>query len=700
MKSKHISDQSVCKVHPRLISQESKDRMDAHIGSERPSAPEAAAASGAQGGSEFDVLLSPLKVGGITLRNRVVFGPHGTGFGTDGNVPERLVAYQRERARGGVGLVILEATAIDESPIGVTGGLFHMRNIDDRVLPSYRRVADVVHAEGARIFCLLSHSGRVNTMGANGAPPKAPSPLPMDRTRDIPHELEIDEIAAIVQQFAAAARRCREGGLDGVSLSFAHGNLVQEFLSPESNHRTDEYGGSEENRLRMAREVLQACREAVGPDFILGIRFSADELVADGYHLEDGVRYAKLFQEWGKLDFIDVSAGTNASMWSRSKHYPTIAEPYAPLVHMARAIRQVVPVPVFVVGKIGDAHEAARIVNEGSADAVVMVRAQIAEPELVAKIKQGAFDDIRECIYCNEGCFGRQQRFIDITCIYNQRSGREIWWEPLARTDAPKRVVVVGAGPAGLEAARVAAKRGHSVVLYEKGDVTGGQVRLAAETPHRAGYARMVDWIDRQARKHGAEIRLGSTVSADDVLAAKPDVVIVATGSSDQRPPIPGADLPNVASGREVLAGDVGVGKRVVIGDWDGRYQGTSIAEKLALAGHEVHLVSSAFFIGQDVDLLTWRPLYERLLDLGVRMYPLEEVVEATAEGARVKTMNHKVRLIAADTVVLCSRGIAERGLYHDLKGRVPALHAIGDSWAPRQIEQAIYEGAKVAREL
>lgn len=651
-------------------------------------------------GPVFDRLFSPLQVGNLTLRNRVIFGPHGTGFGTDGTVNERITAYHRERARGGVGLICLEATAIDDSPIGVTSGLLYMQNIDDRVLPAYRRAADAVHAEGALLLCLLSHSGRNNTMGPLGNPPKAPSALPMDRTRDIPHEMELDEIQLVIRQFADAARRCRDGGLDGVSLSFAHGNLVQEFLSPEANLRTDAYGGSEENRLRLAREVLQAVRAAVGPDFVLGIRFSADEVIPDGYRIEDGVRYARHFQEWGALDFIDVSAGTNSSMWSRSKHYPAIAEPRAPLVKLARQVRAAVTVPVFVVGKIGTLDEAAQIVNEGDADAVVMVRAQIAEPELVAKVQDGRRDEIRECLYCNEGCFGRQQKFSDITCIFNQRSGREYIWPPLTRTESPKHVVVIGAGPAGLEAARVAAKKGHRVTLHERSGAIGGQLRLLPDTPHRGGYQLILDWFARGIATHGVDIRLNSAPDAAAILAEAPDVVIVATGSADMRPPLPGIDLPLVMTGRALLDGAATPGKRVLVADWDGRHQGSSIAEKLAVAGHEVTIASSTLVIGQDVDLLTWRPLQERLMNLGVTLCPMEELIEVTPEGGILRGFDHKTRLVPADSIVITNRGAAERSLWRALRDAGPELHVIGDAWAPRQLEQAIFEGARLARSL
>lgn len=650
--------------------------------------------------ADYSHILSPIRIGGLEIRNRVVFGAHGTGFGTDGTVNDRHIGYHMERARGGVGLVIMEATGVDESPTGVTTAGKNIRNASDAIIPSYKRISAALHGEGVKIFTLLSHSGRNTTMGSDGLPPKAPSAIPMERTRDIPHELEIGEIEALVQKFANAARRCREGGLDGVSLSFAHGNLVQQFASPAANFRTDIYGGGEENRLRLARQVLEACRDAVGPDFVLGIRFSAAELVPGGYTLDDGIRFAKKFVEWGKLDFIDVSAGDNASMRSRTYHYPTIAVPHAPLVPMARAVRDAVKIPVFAVGKIGDADEAEAIVAKGDADMVVMVRAHIAEPEIMRKIQDGRADDIRSCIYCNETCFGRQQRFGDISCVYNPRSGREVSWPALAKAAERKHVLVIGGGPAGLEAARTASRRGHRVELHERSSQLGGQIRLLQRTPFRDVYGKIADWLEHQIEKSDVEVHLDSDLEASDIVARKADVVVVATGSSDARPAIPGSDLPHVLTGRQVLAGNVALGKRVVIGDWDGKYMGTSIAELLAQKGHEVTIVSNAFYIGMDGDLMTWRALYERLLDLGVTMEPMHNLVSINSRGALVQGFNQKDRLIEADSIVLCSRGAAERPLYRQLEGKVSALHAIGDCWAPRQLEQAIYEGARVGRAI
>jgi len=643
---------------------------------------------------QFKHLLSPIRIGNVDIRNRALSTAHGTGFAVAGKVTDRLIAYHVERARGGIGLIIMEATSVDTSTVGAGLSGSYLRNADDSVIPGYRQLSAAVHAEGAKVFSMLSHSGRNTSMAADGAPALAPSPIPMDRTRDIPHELEEDEIAALVAAFAAAARRCREGGLDGVELSYTHGNLVQSFISPLSNKRTDRYGGSEENRLCFAREVLEATRAAVGRDFALGVRFSATELVPGGYELAEGIRYAQIMVEWGQCDFIDISAGSNASMWSRPIHYPTMFSPEKPLVPYAREVKKVVDVPVMCIGKITDPAEAESIIAAGDADMVGMTRAHIAEPAIMRKISEGRNEDARPCIHANEGCFGRKQRVGDLACVFNPRTGREHKWERMRPVENFKSVMIIGGGPAGLEAARVAAKRGHDVVLHERTDSLGGQVKLLSRTPHRSDYMVIVKWLERQARKAGTLVRLGSEVTAEAVLAANPDVVIVATGAEDARP-----DVPGVVTARQLLAG-ANVGKRVVVGDWDGRNMGMSVAEALAQRGHEVEIVSNTFYIGQDAELMIWRPSYDRLMKLGVRMSALEDIVAIEPGRVVTERSDGSKRTIEADSVVVCTKGRAERGLWRALKGKVKALHAIGDCWAPRQLEQAIFEGARVGREI
>jgi NADPH-dependent 2,4-dienoyl-CoA reductase/sulfur reductase-like enzyme len=528
----------------------------------------------------------------------------------------------------------------------------------------------------------------------------APSPIPMDRTRDVPHALEVEEIASIVAGFAAAARRARAGGLDGVELSFAHGNLMTQFLSPLSNHREDEYGGSEQNRLRFSRELLEATRAAVGDDYTLGIRLSADELVDGGFTLEDVLRIVPSLVAWGRLDFVNVSAGTNADMGSRSVHYPTIYSPNRPLVHFAAAIKEIVDLPVFCVGKIANPREAEYIVANRLADVVCMTRAHIADPAIVRKAREGRLEDIRTCIYCNETCFARSERGVPISCVYNPRSGREVEEPEVKPADRPRRVLVVGGGPAGLEAARGAAERGHRVELHERSERLGGQVPLLAATPEREPYLRITEWLERQVRQLGVQVVTNSELDADGVLARDPEVVVLATGARDTKPDVEGADLPHVFTARQVLAG-ARLGRRVVVGDWDGRHMGTSIADLLAERGHQVEIVSSTFYVGQDIELLTWRPVYERLLAAGVAMAPMQRIVRIEPDAVvACHTVSGAERRIAADSVVLCTRGTAANELFRALSGKVPELRQVGDCFAPRQLEQAILEGYRVAQAL
>lgn len=648
----------------------------------------------------FQHMLSPIQIGKLTIRNRILTTGHGTNFGVDRLPSDRHLYYHAERARGGIGLVIMEATAVDLSPVAATGATRSIHNVDDRIIPIYQRIAQAVHAHGAAIFTMLSHSGRNTVMGPEGEPPLAPSPIPMDRTRDVPHALEIWEIEEIVRAFAAAARRCQLGGLDGVDLSVTHGNLMPQFLSPVSNKRTDRYGGSEENRLRFTLEVLEAVRTAVGPDYVVGARLAADELVEGGFTLDDMMRLAPRLVEAGKLDYLNVSAGTNADMWSRSIHYPTIYSPNQPLVRFAASIKEVVHVPVFAIGKIHDPSEAEEIVSRGLADMVAMTRAHIADPHLVNKAREGRLEDIRTCIYCNETCFRRSQVGIPISCVYNPRSGREVDYKDAPPPAARKRVLVVGGGPGGLEAARCAAERGHMVELHERGPRLGGQVLVSARAPYRDPYLQIPRWYETQLRKLGVEVHLHSELDAQGVLARDPDVVIVATGAIDTKPDVPGADLPHVFTARQALTG-APIGQRVVIGDWDGRHMATSVAEFLVDAGHQVTIVASNFYVGSDIELLTWRPLYERLVIKGVAMAPMEHLARIEPDGAWARSIITRAeRHLPADTVILCSRGTADIALYRQLRGQARALHAVGDCWAPRQIEQAILEGFKVAMAL
>lgn len=679
----------------------------------------------------FPHLLSPLTIGRVTVRNRAFSSAHGTGFAVNGLLSERHIEYHRARARGGIGLIVIEATAIDDAPISAGVSAANLHNTSDAVLPLYRRIADAVHAEGAKIFCLLSHSGRNTVMGPQGQPPMAPSAIPMDRTRDIPHELEREEIAAIVAAFAAAARRCRDGGLDGVELSFTHGNLVQQFLSPASNKRSDDYGGSADNRLRLAREVLQAVRAAIGPDFTFGIRYSAAELIADGYRLEDGVRFAQRMVDWGALDYVDVSAGTNSSMWSRSIHYPTISSPPRPLVHLAKAVRDAVKVPVFCIGKLADPAEAEAIVAAGEADMVGMTRAHIAEPHIVRLLTEGREAEIRPCVGATY-CLDRIYEGNDALCVHNPATGREAMMpHRVAPTEGkPRKVVVVGAGPGGLEAARVAAARGHRVALFEAAAQPGGQILLACRLARRKELIGIVDWRMQRLEAAGVRPRFSVYAGEADVLAEAPDVVILATGGVPNTAVLAaGNDL--VVSTWDILSGTVAPAARVLVFDDNGGHQAMQTAELLAEAGSTVEIVSPERYFAPEMGGMNHTLYAAAFHRRGVRITINARLLSVRREGnalwAEVGSDHGPERFFrVVDQVVVEHGTLPPTELYDVLRPlsrnlgevdhaallagrrqevvRNPAgqfqLFRIGDAVASRNIHAAIYDALRLVKDL
>jgi 2,4-dienoyl-CoA reductase-like NADH-dependent reductase (Old Yellow Enzyme family) len=476
-------------------------------------------------------VLSPLEVGPLTLKNRIVSSAHLTHFARDHLPSDQHVYYFREKAKGGLGLIIMEASAVHPTSAQFPTVVFAF---DERTIPWYRRIAEAVHDEGAPVLAQLWHCGQHATWNTTRHPVLAPSDVPCLYYRETPKVMEHEDIRTVVEAFRQSARNVREGGLDGVEINGAHSYLLAQFMSPATNRRGDEYGGSLENRLRFALEVIEATRDGLGDDRVLGIRLSADELIPTGYSLDEGVEIAKRLVAAGQLDYLNVSVGVYPTLFMVM---PPMAIPPGYQVHAATRVRQALrkagsSVPVSTVGRIKDVGMADQIVESGQADLVCMTRATIADPFLPKKAAAGHPEEIRPCIACNQGCVGNAGRERPITCTVNAAAGYEESRGDgtLAPAERRKKVAVIGGGPGGLEAARVAAVRGHEVVLFEKRPELGGQVNIHAKAPMRSEFKEATDYLARQVNKLGVDVRLDTEASEADVLSLDADAVIVATG--------------------------------------------------------------------------------------------------------------------------------------------------------------------------
>jgi len=505
--------------------------------------------------TQFAHLFTPLTIGSFTVRNRILSTAHFTGYAENGVPSERHLNYWASKSKGGIGLIMTEVQPVHPSA-GVLGNM--IRCYEDACIEPFQRVAAAVHEHGAKFIAQLWHPGsstRSITLG--GQQPWAPSPVPNLTYGETPHEMTVDEIQEVVRAYGEAAARMREAGPDGVEIHGAHNYLPDQFLSPITNRRTDEYGGSEDNRLRFVLEVIDSVRAAVGPDFTVGIRLTGEDFLAGGLVLDDMKRIVPKLTASGKLDYASISLmglGTIAPMYIEPGSF----------VYLATGIKEVVDLPVFCIGRINDPAMAEEIVATGRADMVGMTRANIADPELANKARTGRPDEIRRCIACSDGCWGRIEHPEGITCSINASVGREKEMEIIAAT-VKKRVMVIGGGLAGMEAARVAALRGHSVSIHDRGQRLGGQLLIASRAPGREEMAEPVRYFERQFDLLGVDVRLGSDVTPEMVVDENPNAIIMATGGAPDTLSVPGADGPNVVQARDVLAGLEETGQKVVI---------------------------------------------------------------------------------------------------------------------------------------
>jgi mycofactocin system FadH/OYE family oxidoreductase 2 len=572
------------------------------------------------------------------------------------------------------------------------------------VIPGFRALTKTIHEFETKIFAQLNHNGMQGDGKISRLPVWGPSPGKDPIFRETAKAMEIEDIQEGIAYYAKSSVHAAEGGFDGIELQLGHSSLIRQFLSPASNFREDAYGGSLENRMRFCLEVIDSVRKAVGSDFTLGVRLNADEMHPQGgLTLQDAKEIAIRLEATGQIDFMDLSLGTfhNLFLVEGSMHTPL-----AYTVPLSAGIRSVVRLPVYCTNRINDPHLAEKILEYGHADVVGMVRALICDPELPNKAREDRIDDIRQCIACNQGCIGRMGLGFTLGCIQNPAVGEEktLGVETFLPSPNPKKVVVVGGGPAGLEAARMAALRRHRVVLFEKNKEVGGQNLIAGKAAGRQEITGVTRWLVSQIRKLDIDLRLGVEANEETVLKEKADAVVVATGSVPRSKVIPGEySSSEVVNTQQVLNGEVQTGNRVLLIDLDGHHQATGTAEFLADQGKEIHMVCPALFVGGKLGPL--QDLYltrQRLARKGVTFTPDIAVlgIQSTlAKGLNVYS-NEMIDFAGFDTVVLAAGNESCDQLYFALKGKVKELYRIGDCVAPRKTDMAIAEGHRVGRQL
>jgi len=657
----------------------------------------------------YDVLFEPLRVGTVTIPNRIVRTAHGTGLRG-----EDLLAYHEARARGGVGLSILEIAGVHRSsPSGIPV-------LSDAVLPVYEQLVQRIRPHGMRLFQQLWHAG--SAMGRPGFPTWAPSAVPNPIVGVVPTVMTQTMIDDVVEAFGLAARRVCDGGLDGVEVHGAHGYLVGLFLSPATNQRTDGYGGSPENRLRFLVEILTSIREHVGPSFPVGVRLSADDQIEGGLDPVDTADLARRIEP--HVDFVDVSL---ASYWRFHKLLSTMDDPLGYEIPTSEIVTKAVSVPTIVTGRIMTLDHAERLVRDGVADMVSMVRALVADPELVVKARAGREAEVRPCIGSSVGCVGQVMTTGRLQCVVNVAAGNEAStpFEVPGPAERRRRVLVVGGGPAGLEAARTAALRGHEVELYDLARTLGGQVTPASTAPARGDLGAITRWLAEEVRRLGVRVHLATPVDPDLLVAAAaragdgldaPPAVVLATGSrprtdgfqvSSPSVPVPGAHLPHVRTSWDLLGhgGRAVIGARGVVYDDTGTFEAISVADVMLAAGAEVVMLSRLEQVGASLPYppATVEASRERLTAGRFTFVPAVSLREITAEHVVSRFHGTQRNLVTpADTVVICSYHEPARELGELLHEVAPQLevHLAGDVTGTWGIMDAVRQAATVARAL
>jgi len=676
-----------------------------------------------------DPLLQPFQLKHLTLKNRIMSTAHEPAYSEDGMPKDRYRLYHLEKAKGGIAMTMTAGSAITAEDSPAPFGNLHAYK--DEIVPWLSRLADDCHAEGCAVMIQLTHLGRrTNWNKADWLPVLAPSPVREPAHRSFPKQAEDWDLDRIVTGYAESAQRMQAAGLDGIELE-AYGHLLDQFWSPATNQRTDEYGGSLDNRLRFTGRVLDAIRKAVGADFIVGIRMVADEDWDKGLSREEGVEIARRLVASGAIDFLNIIRGHIETDAALQRVIPITGMRSAPHLDFAGEVRAATKFPVFHAARIADVATARHAVASGKLDMVGMTRAHIADPHIVRKVAAGLEHEIRPCVGATY-CLDRIYEGHEALCIHNPATGREATMpHVITRSRGPRqKIVVVGAGPAGLEAARVSGERGHAVILFEAASQPGGQIRLAARGRRRKELIGIADWRSEQLQRLGVELRFNTFADAADVVSLEPDIAIIATGGLPQSPPLAEGETLTVSSW-DILSGDAKIAEEVLLYDDNGGHPGMQAAEMIAESGSALEIVSPERFFAPEMGGLNHVSYAEAFHRAGVRVTINSRLAAVHREGNKLAAVigsdygpGTQTRLV--DQVVVEHGTLPLEDLYFALKeqstnrGEVdyPAfiagrpqqivrnpdggfrLFRIGDAVASRNIHAAIYDALRLCKEF
>ncbi|MBT2642733.1 FAD-dependent oxidoreductase [Bacillus sp. ISL-41] len=637
----------------------------------------------------YPLLFSVGKIGSLTLKNRVVMPAMGTGLASaDGEMTEQQIRYYEERAKGGTGLIITEFTTIDFE-MG-RGAANQLRVDNDRFISGFRRLAEAVHTYGARIFVQLHHAGRESSSYLTGGKQiVAPSPVACKAIGEEPRELTISEVKEIIGKFVEGAVRCKSAGIDGVELHGAHGYLINQFLSPNTNLRKDKYGGSFEKRMRFVEEIVRGIKQECGADYPVTVRLSVDEFEEGGMDLTLSRKVSRYFEKIG-VDGIHASSG-NYNTMEKVIESPLFEEGWR--VYLAEEIKKEVNIPVFAVGNIRDPQFVESILAEGRADFVSIGRGHIADPDWVRKVAEGREKEIKMCISCLHCVYTKGH----IECSVNVRAGRELEFLEMSPIEKKRHVVVVGGGPGGMEAARALAIRGFDVTLLEKSGKLGGQLNLVTDPVYKKKMARYVRYLINEMERLNIDIRLNLEASVGLIKLMKPDVVLLATGGTPRVPDFEGLDLPHVSNYRDVkVENSVFTGQKIaVIGSGMVCH---STSRRLSEQGNEITLIEVLTESARKISPQTRMKLMEKLRLEGIKVITGHDVSEITAEGVILtEDKTGATKAIEVDQVVIAMGVQAYNPLEQYLRGIMKNVYVIGDAAGKTSLADATREGFELA---